>query len=657
MNFDVKNFYNKDYKKIVINNYRPLINFNDKELNEIKNFNDNIFDIKYDNYNECIVIRKNISQEEKFLGLGEKAFDILKNRHVFTMYNSDLGGYKRHDDPLYVSIPFIISVSKYITGILINSTSRIDIDIGIEEYDKLTLKIYDISCEIYIFDSSNFDDLYKKYSDLTGKTFMPPLWAIGHQISRYSYYPENEVYNVIDKYREYVNVSAVYLDIDYMDKFKIFTFDKNKFPDNERLLNEIHKRNVKLVTILDPGVKFDQNYDVFKNGLGNYVINKNDEIYTSKLWPGNCAMPDFFNEKAYNWWKSEIKNFIKNADGLWLDMNEPSLFNEFKTIDPEALHSVNNNIIEHKYLHNAYSYFEVKATYDAINEEGKEPFIVSRSGYTGIQKYAAIWTGDNKSSDDDLKLQISMVTSLNLSGISICGCDLGGFAGHSSPELIAKYYKMALLFPFYRNHKDKYANDQEIFNLPSIYRNDIIKSVNLRYELIEYIYSIIYESHLTGIPVIRPLFYYNYIDVDSYYINDEYMLGRLLYAPQIYDNSRKIYLQPGKWLDIENMVECNGGYIESSLKFPLYLMENSMLVINGKIIVYGKSEFILFKNRREIKLSFDGSSFKSSEPLDYELILFNINKHNITIDNKIKINSNEKNINIRLNNNKILKFE
>ncbi len=618
---EIKIMSGHDYKKVIINNDRPLINFDDTNLG---GNNQNLdLDINYDGGNQYIIIKKKLKQDEKIIGLGEKAFDILKNRHSFTMYNSDPVGYKRYDDPLYLSIPFLISVSENIKGIFINSTSRIDIDIGIEEYDKLTVKIYNKSSTVYIFEPDNFNDLYRDYTGLTGKTFMPPLWALGHQISRYSYYPEDEIYNVIDNYKKYTDISAIYLDIDYMDKFKIFTFDRNKFPDNKRLLDNLHKRDVKLVTIIDPGVKLDQNYSVFKNGICHYMENNNDEIYTSKLWPGNSAMPDFFNEEAYNWWKSEIKNFINNTDGIWLDMNEPSLFNEFKTIDPEAVHNINGSKVKHKYLHNAYAYFEVKATYEAISEEKNDIFIVSRSGYAGIQKYAAIWTGDNTSGEDDLKLQISMMISLNLSGISVCGCDLGGFVGQSSPELVSKYYKMALLFPFYRNHKDKYSNDQEIYKLPELYRNEIIDSVNKRYDLIDYIYSIIYESHLYGFPVVKPLFYYDYKDMDAYYINDEYILGNLLYAPQIYGKDRKLYIPSGKWLNINDFSVISGSkYITTDEKYPLYLKNNSMLIINNKLIVFGKSELIMYRDNKEIKIEFDGKNINSNYPLDYEIIFF-----------------------------------
>lgn len=655
MNTEIKSFINNNYKKIIINNDRPLITFDEDNLEE-SDVNNNL-DINYNKDEGVLIIKIPLKQYDRVLGLGEKAYSILRNRNKFTMYNTDSQPYARYKDPLYISVPFLIIVSDNINGILINSTSKIDVDIGIEEYDKIIIKIYNKLATVYLFNESSFDGLYKKYSGLTGKTFMPPLWSLGHSISRYTYYPEKELYSIIDEYKKITEISAVYLDIDYMDRFKIFTVDKNRF-NLSSLTKNLHDENIKLITIIDPGIKIEQNYDVFAGGLGNYVENSNGEIYASKLWPGNCAMPDFFDKKAYNWWKSEIKNFAKNTDGIWLDMNEPSLFNDFKTIDDDALHRIDGEKTKHKYLHNAYSYFEVRSTYEALSEEKKEVFILSRSGYTGIQKYAAVWTGDNTSSEDDLTLQISAVISLNLSGIPVCGCDLGGFAGYSSPELIMKYYRMALLFPLYRNHKGKEFNDQEIYKLPDIYREKIIKAIDRRYELLNYLYSAIYNSHTNGEPVIKPLFYYDYRDINGYYINDEYIMGNLLYAPQIYNNKRTLYLPSGKWLDISNFNEIDGkSYIETEEEFPMYLKNNSMLLINSNIIVYGDSKFIIYSNSREITLSFKNGTFESSSPVDYELIFYNIKYENAKMDGKnIKINKNGNMARIKMENNKIVEF-
>ena len=586
---DIKAFKSGKIEKYVINNYSPLLKY-DEGTDYSKAIENNEFLFTESGGSSYFLKKLDIS--ERIIGLGEKAKRLIKNREHLIFYNYDQGGYKRDDDPLYVSIPFFISVSENITGYFINSPARVEIDIGLKDYNKIEAQIHDYGFELFVIHGDSIEDVIKEYTKLTGKTFVPPKWALGHQISRYSYYPSDTVLKIVKEYKKFIDVSAVYLDIDYMEKYKIFTFDKEKFSDVSKFKENLNNIGTKLITIIDPGFKVDQHYPEFINGMGNYVMNSNDEIYTSKLWPGNSAFLNFIDDKSYNYWKECIKRFGENVDGIWLDMNEPALFNEERTIAHDALHYKNNEFLEHSKIHNLYSILEVKATYEALKEIKKEVFILSRSGYPGIQKYVAIWTGDNKGTEDDLRLQISMVISMNISGIMVCGCDLGGFFGWSSPELITKYYKMAMLFPFYRNHKVKEGNDQEIFLLPEKYRKEIQETVRERYKFIDYIYSLIVESSNEGVPVIRPLFYNDPYDEASYYIEDEYMLGNILYAPDI--SSDDVYLPDGTWLDMKTFEEYQGHIYIKRKDFSLYLRKDSAVIYDGKIIVYGSGNFKLF---------------------------------------------------------------
>ena len=588
---DIDVYKSGKIEKYVINKYVPLLKY-DKDI-VYKSWEPNK-EFLFSESNGSSYFLKKLDINERIVGMGEKAKRLIKNREHLIFYNYDQGGYKRDDDPLYVSIPFFISISNDITGYFINSPARIEIDVGLIDYNKIQAKVADTGFELFVFHGNSIEGIIKNFTKLTGKTFVPPKWALGHQISRYSYYPDETVLEIVKEYKKFIDVSAVYLDIDYMEKYKIFTFDQDKFPDVAKFKNDINRMGTKLITIIDPGFKLDQNYPEFVNGIGNYVMNSNDEIYASKLWPGNSVFLNFIDEKSYNYWKQCIKSFARNVDGIWLDMNEPALFNEERTIAHDALHYSNGTFIEHSKIHNLYSLLEVSATYEALKEIKDEVFILSRSGYPGIQKYAAIWTGDNRGSEDDLRLQISMVISMNLSGIMVCGCDLGGFFGWSSPELIAKYYKMAMLFPFYRNHKVKEGNDQEIFLLPEKYKKEIQETVNERYRFIDYIYSLIQESSIEGTPVIRPLFYNNPYDETSYYVEDEYMLGNILYAPDI--SSNDVYLPEGKWLDVKTFEEYDGNNYIKRKNLSLFLRKDSAVIYDGNIIVYGKGNFTLFFN-------------------------------------------------------------
>ncbi len=611
---DVKVFKSGKIEKYVLNNYVPLLKY-DEKIGYDKGTYNNEFSFSESDGSSYFV--KKIDINERIVGLGEKAKRVIKNREHLIFYNYDQGGYKRDDDPLYVSIPFFISISNDITGYFINSPARVEIDIGIKDYNKIEVKVDDSGFELFVIHGESLEDTIKEYTQLTGKTFIPPKWALGHQISRYSYYPADTVLKIVKEYKKFIDVSAVYLDIDYMNKYKIFTFDEKKFPDVQKFKESLNNMGTKLITIIDPGFKLDQNYPEFVKGIGNYVMNTNDEIYISKLWPGNSAFLNFIDDKSYNYWKECIKGFAENVDGIWLDMNEPALFNEEKTIAHDALHYNHSGFIEHSKIHNLYSLLEVRATYEALKEVKDEVFILSRSGYPGIQKYAAIWTGDNSASEDDLRLQISMIISMNLSGIMVCGCDLGGFFGWSNPELISKYYKMAMLFPFYRNHKVKEGNDQEIFHMPEKYKKEIKETVEERYKFIDYIYSLIQESNSDGIPVIRPLFYDDPYDDTSYYIEDEYMLGNILYAPDI--SSNDIYLPDGKWLDLKTFDEYDGHNYVKRKNLSLYLKKNSAVIYEGNVIIYGSGTFKLFYNG-EIDIYSESNTIKFSREINNVII-------------------------------------
>ncbi|EQD63418.1 Alpha-glucosidase, partial [mine drainage metagenome] len=292
-------------------------------------------------------------------------------------------------DPLYCSIPFFIKISKgKVQGFFINFPGKIKIDAGVSIYDQISCLVYSSSFCIYAFEGQNPDDIVMAYSRITGLPFRLPDWALEHQISRYSYYPGEHILEILKKYQEAFgkeSVGSIYLDIDYMQDYKIFTYDPIKFGNMKDFIDRAHEMNVKVIPIIDPGIKIDQDYDIFKEGLGNYVETPKGNIFSGIVWPGSCAFPDFFKRSAAEFWKREIESFMKNGfDGIWLDMNEPSVQNEEnKKILENMIHSIGGNSVNHVDVHNAYALAEAKATYEAI---GENRFILSRAGYAGIQE-------------------------------------------------------------------------------------------------------------------------------------------------------------------------------------------------------------------------------------------------------------------------------
>lgn len=533
-----------------------------------------------------IVIKKELHSDEHIVGLGEKAFQLDRRRIASKMWNTDNYGYQWNSDPLYASIPFFISVkSGEAKGYFVDSTSKITFDTGIAEYDKIVMSVPVNSVTLYVIKGPKIEQVVENYTRLTGLPFEIPSWALGHQVSRYSYFPQGKVLEVARKYKEHrIPISCIYLDIDYMKEKKIFTWDKEKFPNPKRMIEELHSMGVKVVAILDPGIKFDQNFDIFQEGIGNFCETPSGEVYVGRVWPGECVFPDFLNTKAQAFWSKCVTKFVSESglDGIWLDMNEPSVFNETKTIDENVLHKNDDGTrIQHSLVHNAYAYFEAKATFEALSRLKNEVFILTRAGCAGIQKFAAVWSGDNTSSWKNMRLQIPLLLSLSISGVPYVGCDVGGFIGNSTPELLTRFYQMACLFPIFRNHKSKEGNDQEPYRLSSKYQKRIKEAISLRYSLLPYISRLASEAHKFGHPIVRPLFYEFQDDEETYEMNDQYMVGKhLLYAPILEKekHQRELYLPEGKWTEWANGRVLHGKqWVNSKSEMPLYLRSSGNL--------------------------------------------------------------------------------
>lgn len=608
-------------RRVVINNFRPVIDFGftGETASPEGGVATRCGMLTFEENGEGVLVRKQLDPSEHVIGFGEKAFEIERKRMVLRMWNNDPGGYSRGRDPIYMSIPFYISVRDGVSAFFINSVSQVVFDVGVSEYDNVLAKIPEHGLELFIFEGDSIEEVVEMFTSLTGLPFMPPLWSLGHQVSRFSYYPESTVMRIVQDYARIVPVSAIYLDIDYMDEFKLFTWDKRKFSDPAAMTKGLHELGVRAVAIMDPGLKAEQGYGLFERGVGTYVETANRELYLGRVWPGLCAFPDFFREGAVRHWKEMVRNFVRDysIDGLWLDMNEPSVFNPKKTIAADATHLIDGKRVKHDRVHNAYAYLEVKTTYEAMSDIMGEPFILTRSGFAGIQKYAAVWTGDSVSSWDDLRLQISMVASLGLSGIPFAGCDLGGFIGRTDPELLSRYYQMAAFFPVYRNHKAKDGSDQELFLLPDRFRRMAVEAVQTRYRFMPYLYSLAYEAHVKGHPIVRPLCYEFQNDDAAYSVNDEYMVGKaLLYAPVLTEGAsgRDVYLPAGRWFSLHEGEEKEGAaWLRTEAPMPMFVRHGSVIPLSDDgYMVYGNSKFTMFEGG-ERQLVSEGGSFDAGK--------------------------------------------
>ncbi|MCY0859877.1 MAG: alpha-glucosidase MalA [Sulfolobaceae archaeon] len=578
-----------------------------------------------------LLLKIPLSLDDHIYGLGEKAFGLDRKRMRLQTWNVDVGGvfdkYGWHDDPMYVSIPFFIVVSpKSVKGYFVNSPSRVIFDFGVYEYDKINIFVPDDSLEFFIINGKSVEEIVEKFTDITGKPFLPPEWALGYQISRFSYYPQDYVLEIVRRHLEKgYRVTSVYLDIHYMDAFRIFTWDRERFPDPKRLAEELEKMGVKLITIINPCLNVNQHYKEFKEAIEEEILVDSPRgIFVASMWPGNCAWVDFFNEKARNWWKEKIKWWVKEygVGAIWLDMNEPTDIGNrqnMMVLTLDSIHHTSNGEATHFHVRNAYPYYQAMATYEGLREAGiDKPYILSRAGYAGIQKYAAVWTGDNYQEWDDLRLQTVLVLGVSISGEPYVGCDLSGWnsrnqkAPYDDLELLARYYEVALFFPVFRAHKVITGIDQEPYNLPSLYAERIKFLINLRYRFLPYLLALAREAHEAGHPILRPLVYRYWQDEEVYKIDDEYTVGDyLLYAPYLdKQRERDIYLPEGKWISFWSDEEFEGKkWIHVSGKdLPLFIRYNSIIPLDSgdgslDLVVYGENAKIELYDGNVVELS------------------------------------------------------
>ena len=575
--------------------------------------------ITIDEYQDSVRILMPLEIMDHIIGLGEKALPVERKRTRVEFWNYDSYAYNLKTDPLYVSIPFFLKInSGQAKGFFVNYGGRIVMDFGQEIYDKIIINVPSKDFEFYIFHEGTPDAVLSQFMKLTGKPFSLPEWVLEHQICRYSYYPEKTVLEIIDMYQKIFgkeSVGSIYLDIDYMKDYIPFTVDENKFHDISKFIEKCHKKGVRVIPIIDPGLKLDQKDGTFVKGLGNYVETPKGEIFTSTVWPGKCAFPDFLNAEAREFWSNQVKEFIGNGfDGIWLDMNEPSMNSQSRTIEEDSIHNIGGKKITHNHLHNYYAYFESMATKGA-NDDGK--FILSRSGFAGIQKYAAIWSGDGNGNFESLALQISLLASLSISGIPYVGCDLGGFLNYSDPELLLRFYQMALFFPVYRNHKSKTENDQELYIYNSYYLERFREILRLRHTIVPHLLWKAKIAEENYEPIIRPLAF-NYPQEEGLYqIDDQYMVGReIMLAPIVQRGAdvRKVFLPPGKWYNLQTgEIDLGGNMVNSGGDIPIYLKEGSLLLTRKGIVVFGDVNEKFFYEGKWVEIANLKDQIKSSD--------------------------------------------
>jgi alpha-glucosidase len=539
----------------------------------------------YDAASGAIELSKQRPFGELYYGFGEKALPISRHQQYMTMWNSDTPGYAPGLDPIYQTIPFFIALhdgKSY--GIFFDNTYRSYFDMGKTDPSRYTFGANSGELDYYVFTGSRERspaNVLHDYTELTGRGPLPPLWALGYQQSRYSYTPAAKVREIAQTFRaKHIPADVIYFDIGYMDGYRIFTWSPQDFPEPEKLLGELHDAGFHAVTIVDPGIKVDENYAIYRAGhqQGIFTRTATGEELHATVWPGVCAFPDFTDPKARAWFGALYSGFLDTGvDGFWNDMNEPATFvpvdsNEptlmhdpRKTFPVDALHDGDGDGGTHARYHNVYGMQMARATFEGLRRLRplQRPFVLTRAGYAGVQRYSAVWTGDNASTWEHLALSIPMLTNLSISGVPFVGADVGGFTGSPSGELYTRWLQAAALTPFLRTHSAIDTAQREPWSYGTDFENINRATIELRYQLLPYLYTLSAESEASGLPPLRPLWFEYAHDVQTYLVEDEFLVGKdLLVAPVVRESAttRRVYFPRGDvWLDWRDGTPHEGG--------------------------------------------------------------------------------------------------
>jgi len=558
-----------------------------------------------------VTAAKRLGFDEHFYGLGEKAARLDRRRGRFEMWNSDTPGYTEGTDPIYQSIPFYVGwEAGRAYGLFYDNSHRSRFDLGHAGQDAAIYEADGGVLDYYFFAGPAMKQVVSRYTELTGRMPLPPLWALGHQQSRYSYYPASMVEEVARQYRAHdLPLDVLYLDIHYMNGYRVFTWDPVRFPDPAALTKTLGAQGVKLVTIIDPGVKFQppaagahdaavnpglgpqaDSYYVYNEGVAHdyFLRHQDGRVYVGEVWPGKAVFVDYTREDARRWWGGLHRALTDvGVAGVWTDMNEPADFADstgktqqdlvFFDEGARTLYPQNRNV---------FALGMARATYEGLERlrPDQRPFVITRAGYAGIQRYATMWTGDNNATFASLQLNIPMFASLGLSGETFVGSDLPGFIGRGDGELLARSYELACLVPLCRNHGAVDMYDREPWRYGAYYEDIVRKYLKLRYRLLPFLYTTLEEAHRTGVPLFRPLLLNFQDDSNLLNLDDEFMVGDALLAAPVtraIERGREVYLPAGRWYDFWTAAPVAGGTmlrVDAPLDhLPLYVRGGSIL--------------------------------------------------------------------------------
>jgi alpha-glucosidase len=522
--------------------------------------------------------RFNVSKErsfnDHFFGLGDKPGPLDRAGQSFTMWNTDAFGWQESTDPIYKTIPFFLDVNRGRTlGVFLDNTWRTNFDFGHADVTRYTFGSLNGPIDYYLIYGPEPKQVVTAWAWLTGPTPLPPLWALGFQQSRYTYFPETQLREIASRLRkDHIPADVLWLDIDYQHENWPFTVNEKAFPNFSGMVKDLADEHFKLVVITDLHVAKQPNvgYAPYDSGIAgdHFVKNPDGSTFVGKVWPGPAVFPDFTQAQTREWWGSLFKVFVKDGvAGFWNDMNEPAVFESpGKTMPDDVQHRIDEpgfrtRTAPHLEIHNIFGMQNSRGTYEGelALRPNDRPFVMTRASYAGGQRYSTTWTGDNSSTWNHLRMAVPQLVNLGLSGFSLAGADVGGFAGSPPPDLLTKWIEIAAFQPIDRDHSAKGTRMHEVWVDGPAQENTRRRFIEERYRLMPYLYTTAEETSHDGLPIVRPLFleFPDATDDGSPYDlltgGSEFLFGsRILVAPNPSPEEIAPYtvqLPPGTWYD------------------------------------------------------------------------------------------------------------
>ena len=610
---------------------------------------------------EGFVFTYQMAENDIVYGLGEANRGINKRGYCYISNNTDIPEHTEDQRSLYGAHNFLVVSGEKTFGLFVDYPARLTFDIGYTRMDTLTIRCEEANLYLYLIEGESAYEIVRAFRKLIGRSYIPPKFAFGYGQSRWGYVTKEDFYKVAEGYRKnHIPMDMIYMDIDYMQDYKDFTLNKKNFQDFPEFVQKMKEQNLRLVPIIDAGVKVEKGYEVYEEGVKNGYFCKREDgsDFIAAVWPGDTHFPDMLNEDARRWFGEKYRILTEQGiEAFWNDMNEPAIFYTPEGVkkaqevvkrflqDTEGetsifevrdaimnlannkkdyqsfYHQVNGTRIRHDKVHNLFGYYMTRAAGEAFERIAPEKrfLMFSRSSYIGMHRYGGIWTGDNKAWWFHLLLNIKMMPSLNMCGFLYTGADLGGFGADTTRDLLLRWLALGVFTPLMRNHAALGTREQECYQFENI--ADFRHIIEVRYRLIPYLYSEYMKAALDDDLYFKPLAFTYPKDSMALQVEDQLMLGNEIMIAPVYTQNAKgryVYLPEEmkfvKFLSdgtlYEQTLPAGHHYVEIALnEVPLFIRQNKCIPLapsaehveaidtkNLTLIGYQNAEYTLYED-------------------------------------------------------------